>query len=521
MSLEGGIFDVATRVAPPELGVGIDFWLRTPRNPWVVALKSAPCRICTPLRRLAKGADGIAAHEGGSASPDSFYFAKAARFQFQFRTSQTEVGGSFLLRAISRHKKYGACFERCDLPNCTNPKRTEMKTTHLLFGLGWMLLSLGAIAQQALPVQGFARQKQSTEWYRQQVQAWKRETEKEPRNAKAWYNYYRASRNLSLSDTADTRSREAKFLALSSLVAQMEKKVPDSYEYHLIRWLNGGNNEELLPHLQKAEALGADRYEHLEDLIVWKEMEGRTAERNAAGQRWFASGQTSPGLLNYTYNVLAGLPENAILITAGDNDTFPAWILQARGFRSDVLVLNTSLLQKELYRKRIFGELGIADLPLDFSASAEIFAAQQQAFEKKLVERLAANKKARTVCLGLTCASQEGLSLQIENKLYLAGLHHEYRTEPTETLSKLRKNFETAFALDYLKAEFSNDVSRAWVLHLNRNYTIPMLKLFHHYQEAGDCRQAQRMKELLERVAKGQPEENTVQEHLRKSVSCP
>lgn len=50
-------------------------------------------------------------------------------------------------------------------------------------------------------------------------------------------------------------------------------------------------------------------------------------------------------VLMYARNYLAGLPENSILITGGDNDTYPLWYLQQiHQFRPDVVVLNNSLL---------------------------------------------------------------------------------------------------------------------------------------------------------------------------------
>jgi pentatricopeptide repeat protein len=53
---------------------------------------------------------------------------------------------------------------------------------------------------------------------------------------------------------------------------------------------------------------------------------------------------------DYGYNMLAGLPRDAVLITNGDNDTYPPVSLQAGlGHRTDVVVLNQSLLGCEAY----------------------------------------------------------------------------------------------------------------------------------------------------------------------------
>jgi Protein O-mannosyl-transferase TMEM260-like len=56
----------------------------------------------------------------------------------------------------------------------------------------------------------------------------------------------------------------------------------------------------------------------------------------------------------YAWNILAGLDENAIIFTNGDNDTFPIWYLQAvEKFRTDVTVVNLSLVNLPWYIKQL------------------------------------------------------------------------------------------------------------------------------------------------------------------------
>jgi hypothetical protein len=65
-----------------------------------------------------------------------------------------------------------------------------------------------------------------------------------------------------------------------------------------------------------------------------------------ASRRYFAR--------DFASNLLAGLPRDAILITSGDNDTFPAWYLQAvEGVRPDVQIVNRSLANAFWYVDQI------------------------------------------------------------------------------------------------------------------------------------------------------------------------
>jgi len=81
-----------------------------------------------------------------------------------------------------------------------------------------------------------------------------------------------------------------------------------------------------------------------------------------------------PAILEYNKNIMASCDKNAILLTNGDNDTFPMWFLQmVEGYRKDINVVNLSLLNTSWYVKQLKNDDPFGDntIPLELT-DAEI-----------------------------------------------------------------------------------------------------------------------------------------------------
>lgn len=348
-------------------------------------------------------------------------------------------------------------------------------------------------AQQAEQIYSHAQVVKPNEFYIQQIGLWKKVLDKDKTNANAWLNYYRANRYAHITSGHDSMYARNRFERMQGVVAEIEKNIPGTYEMHFVKWANGYNDWKYLPDLKKAYVLDSTRTETYDGFINLYEVNRDTKKRDEFLKKWYASGKVSAGLLSYNYNVLQSLAPNAILITAGDNDTYFAWMLQAvQGIRKDVMVVNVGLTSMKEYSERLSGELGVT-LPNTEDMKYEEYVA---ALYKALVK----NKAGRTVYAGLTV--DEDYLKPVEANLYLVGLAYEYSTEKMDNIALLKKNLEQVYALDYIDRNFAPDPYATVVDHANSNYIVPMLTLYNHYKLSEEAEKARHWKEKVQYIAR-------------------
>ena len=157
-------------------------------------------------------------------------------------------------------------------------------------------------------------------------------------------------------------------------------------------------------------------------LVVNYLQEGNAERHNEALRHLLENNAVSEEVMDYSYNTLATLDSNAILVTNGDNDTYPAWILtRVIGYRSDVTIANRSLLNTDWYPLRII-EQGVPA----FTTADEIKAIHEHAkppWSDTLIVKLvdAATRAHRPVYFAQTLAPAPVLD-SLKEKGELVGL---------------------------------------------------------------------------------------------------
>ncbi len=345
------------------------------------------------------------------------------------------------------------------------------KRLALYFVLG--VTAISAMAQVPEKIHGKNKRLMPNAYYVEQIALWRQETQKDPLNADAWYNYYRASRNAYVKgDEQENRVTRGtgRFVRLQGIVDSMSVHLPESFEYHHVRWMNGYGDASLLPNLQRAHAMAPQRPEPYLDLVAHYELTGEDSLRKAMCGAYLQLNDYSPGLLNYGRNLLAGLAPNAILITHGDKDTEAGWILQgSRDFRTDVQLLNLDMLLRKDYRERQFQRSGIAPLAEDPLTSDAAFAW----YQAHIIEHIATNTAGRPVEVSLSVDGP--YTAGVNEALHVTGLSCRYSTTPFDTWPALYANYTQHYQLDYLNAPFRPDISEGNVREFNAHY-LPSLR---------------------------------------------
>ena len=109
--------------------------------------------------------------------------------------------------------------------------------------------------------------------------------------------------------------------------------------------------------LEKAAALDPDYMDAWHALAVEYIVQGDRENADVALRRLLDGKAIEDVVMDFSYNMLASLDTGAILITNGDNDTYPGWILtRIIRFRPDVNIVNQSLLNVDSYGSSIVKE---------------------------------------------------------------------------------------------------------------------------------------------------------------------
>ena len=366
------------------------------------------------------------------------------------------------------------------------------KVIYFLLTLSYIFSLCGTIfSQESKPekVRRIVYEIKPNEWYKQQAKLWKKEIEKNPNDAGAWRNYYNAVRYEDYSNTINTEKKQKK---LKQIVEDLGKNVPNSYEYYYLKYHICPDKLNNLTLIEKAHKIDPTKPDVYYEFITYYELKGNEDKATQYYKKLYESKDISPQLVNYNYNVLMSTEENAILFTNGDNDTYPARMLQeTKGIRTDVIILNISMSGVESFLKR---KLKSRDIKIDrkklMKKSISVDANKNKAFSistfvQELTKVIADNYPKYPIYFASTVYENHYASLK--DDLYSAGLAFLYSKNRVDNVALIKKNFERNYRLDGLKYNWygENEPIVSFMKKINMNYVPPIILLAEHYKTSG------------------------------------
>lgn len=377
-------------------------------------------------------------------------------------------------------------------------------TKALVLILAWCVACTLTYAQEKpQKVVSIVLEQHESAWYEKQASLWEKELKRNPRNEEGWLYLYTAQRMLWIKDRENTAAKAR----MDAVVKRAVKAIPGSFMANYLLGTNGlgaNSDVDLFAYIKKAYDIDPTNPLTYDECVIHYERIQDLAMRREINRKWLASGTYSPVILAYNYNVLATLAPNAIIVTGGDNDTFPLWMLQdALGFHSDATVLNMSLILMPEYRKAILKKLDITLSPEEEKALDAPFQKQEDhpKFEKALVDILIKKGSAHPLYFALTLGTPHYLE-PLENKLYVVGLANQYSEEKIDNIGYLRANFEKQYKLDYLTVKLHKDPAASVTPLFDQCYLTPLILLYNHYQLSGEAGRGKEVKDLLLKIAR-------------------
>jgi len=382
-------------------------------------------------------------------------------------------------------------------------------STTLLF-----LLTLGLKAQdKPEKVYSFVKVNHDFDWYKKQHELWGKEVKKDKKNEDAWINYYAATRMAHAMSAP--KENEQWINNEIEVVESMKKAIKGTYAYYrVMAWSNAIWNveskeeqEDIKQYILKGYAMRPDLPDIYPYLVnLYEVYEHNDAKLDEVATNWKATADHSPDLMALAYNALMNTGKNGILITGGDNDTYPLLIAQhADKFRTDVTVINIYLASLPYYQDYLFEKLNIPKMEnnsTDFNANL-----------KSLIDHIIKNKGDHPLYF-----FNKGIvpkdSTTLDN-LYNVGLIYQYSEDNLDNTSLIVNNFENKFITDHLKYNYYQSQFSEKDKQLNLSYLAGLTALYNHYKLIGNSSKLEETKRIIVNLTKGTEFYDKVKEELQ------
>ncbi len=289
------------------------------------------------------------------------------------------------------------------------------------------------------------------------------------------------------------KARAAKNLNLSEVAEDQ-----NSFEYNYNAYLNASvKNAESFKYLQKAYAIYPENVDLYDDFMAYYEMTDNAMDRRVFSTKLYKSNTISDYVMEYNYNVLMSLPNNAILFTNGYDDTYPVWVTQdVKKVRKDVTIINIGLLNDKVYRDNALKQAGLKYKKKNQGADL-------------IVDLMQSNPNA-DIYLAMTV--DKNIIVKLYKKLYLTGLVFKYSEKPINNVIITKEKWENQFRKTSIEAVPSSFKQKQVLA----NYLLPLIYLHNYYVEYGEVDKAKSLQKTILKIAAYNGKKELVVSKLKK-----
>lgn len=282
--------------------------------------------------------------------------------------------------------------------------------------------------------------------YYLQSLVWKHQTELRPYDANAWLNYFRHTRYMLRESFFSYNYQDA---YLMDILEEMEKAIPDTYEYHTCAYFCTSEDQSAAnQHAEKAlQKLPANKtFFDYDTWFAYMHLRCDKDRYAPFAKEYYNSGLYSQELIQQNMNELNGMKANGIFIGDGDATIIPKWlIIDGMGKHQDKIVLCYSYLFDPEYLQQIYNSLGIGEVPAhegEFSNYEE-----RQEYIRNVIQTIV-NRTGRE--LYFTKFIDEGFKANWDYDLYDEGMVYHYSPKEYNALKVKKYNYENVYDLSYL-----------------------------------------------------------------------
>lgn len=271
---------------------------------------------------------------------------------------------------------------------------------------------------------------------------------------------------------------------------ELRVKDPNSFDYQYLKYVNSPADDKDFTALKNAYKVASTNKEVQFEMAKYYELVNDKVSKQELCKKLNTS--LSSGLKEYAYNTLMSVEKNGILITFGEDDTYPIWVLQElENVRKDVKVLNYDLLVNKEYRKQQEGKLG-----LKF--------ANKYSNNLDVLKDVSIKNPNKNIYYSLTVSHL--ILKQLKANLYNTGLALKYSETAYNNTKELKTNWETGFKKVALKSVTKNNVDTK----IEMNYVLALVQLSKYYKVNNQTKKYDEVKQLALAIAKRNGKENQV-----------